>query len=76
MTLQSAISSPAGSIAISVLLGLGLAAMFRRACKGNSCIVIKAPSRADTDKYYYKIDDECFKYKPVATSCSSRPPRK
>ena len=26
---------------ISIILGLGLAALFRRACKGNNCIIVK-----------------------------------
>ena len=58
-----------GSIIISVVLGLGLATVFRRVCKGNHCIVVKSPRSADLAKYYYKIDDDCFKYEPYATQC-------
>ena len=58
-----------GAIAISIILGVGLAALFRTACKDGKCIVINGPPRMETEKYYYKIDDTCFKYTPVASEC-------
>jgi hypothetical protein len=58
-----------GSVIISVILGLGLAALFRRACSGGSCVVIKAPNREDLKKYVYKVDDDCFKYTPYVVAC-------
>lgn len=58
-----------GSIIISVILGLGLAALFRRACHGGSCVVIKAPKREEIQQYYYKIDDDCYKYTPYVVEC-------
>lgn len=61
--------SKIGSILISIILGLGLAALFRSACKDGKCIVIEGPPRQDTDKYYYKFDNSCYKYTPVATEC-------
>jgi len=60
---------PTGQIIISLILGFGLAALFRQACKGNDCILISPPDKNDLKKYYYKIDDDCFKYTPVATQC-------
>ena len=38
------LKTPAGKIAVSILWGLGLACIFRKACKGRDCIVFKAPS--------------------------------
>jgi hypothetical protein len=61
-----------GSVIISLILGLGLAALFRRACTGGSCIVVKAPKREDLQKYYYKVDDNCFKYTPYVVECDSK----
>ncbi len=58
-----------GSIGISILLGLGLAALFRRVCTGDSCVVIKAPKPDDINKYYYKIDANCYKYTPYVVEC-------
>lgn len=68
-TITKALNSDFGSIAISILLGLGLAALFRTACKDGKCIVIDGPPMQDTEKYFYKIDENCFKYTTVATEC-------
>lgn len=58
-----------GSIVISIVLGLGLAALFRRACKSGSCVVIKAPKLEEVQKYFYKVGDDCFKYTPYVVEC-------
>ncbi len=58
-----------GQIIISLILGFGLAALFRQACKGDDCFVVTAPNKSDIKKFYYKIDEDCFKYTPVATQC-------
>tara|TARA_B110000037_G_scaffold171240_1_gene194347 strand:- start:12186 stop:12401 length:216 start_codon:yes stop_codon:yes gene_type:complete len=59
------------SIIISIILGLGLASLFRQVCKGNECIIIKGPSIKEVSKKVYKIDDKCYKYTPKAMPCSS-----
>ena len=59
------------SIIISIILGLGLASLFRQVCKGNECIIIKGPSIKEVSKKVYKIDDKCYKYTPKAIKCSS-----
>jgi hypothetical protein len=69
MNIKSVLSTKAGSIIISIILGLGLAAVFRKACKDNNCIVIKGPKMQEVNKYYYKINQDCFKYTPVAAEC-------
>lgn len=58
-----------GSIIISIILGVGLAALFRKACNDNKCIIIKGPSYKEVDKYYYKVNDVCYKYRPVFQEC-------
>lgn len=69
MMLTDIMNTPQGRILISILLGLGLASIFRKVCSGKSCIVVRGPQLQEVDKYYYKIDDDCFKYTPVATKC-------
>jgi hypothetical protein len=58
-----------GCIILSVILGLGLAALFRQACKGNNCLVVNGPKVSEIQKYYYKLDEDCFKYTPYVTKC-------
>ena len=67
--LSDIMNNPSGRILVSILLGLGLASVFRKVCSGQNCVIIKAPPSKDVNKYYYKIDDECYKYTPYATKC-------
>lgn len=75
MRLSKAMSQPIGSIVISVILGLGLAALFRQVCHGDGCVVIQAPDASDLQRYTYRIggnsakDAECYKYSPHVVPC-------
>lgn len=70
MNIKRLLTTRTGTIIISVILGLGLAALFRRACKDNNCIIVKGPSFKDTKDHVYKVNDECYKYEPVFTECT------
>ena len=69
MMIRDIMSSDGGAIVVSVILGLGLAALFRKACDGPGCLVIHGPNPKDVEKYVYKIKDDCFKYTPYVTPC-------
>lgn len=69
MHITDVMNDRAGSILVSVILGLGLAAVFRRVCKGDRCVVVKSPSMQDLQQYYYKIESECYKYQPYSVAC-------
>lgn len=58
-----------GRVLISVILGLGLAAVFRKVCNGNNCVVVQGPKMSDVNRFFYKIEDHCYKYTPYASSC-------
>ena len=60
--------SDRGSILVSVLLGLGLATMFRQTCK-RDCVVIRAPDLAELRRYTYDMDGTCYRYTPRAVPC-------
>lgn len=59
-----------GKIIMSIILGLGLASLFRTVCNNNNCRVFHAPPLDDFKDKTYKDKDKCFKYEPVATKCS------
>ena len=69
MQVKKVMNSNGGSILISVLLGLGLAAMFRKACSGDGCVVIKSPNLAEVQKHVYKVESDCYKYTPEVIPC-------
>jgi hypothetical protein len=63
-------TSKSGKIIISVLLGLGLSAIFRTVCKGDNCIIFYAPQIETIDDKIFKHDDKCYSYKMVSTTCN------
>lgn len=59
-----------GKIIMSILLGFGLASLFRRVCKGNGCVqFFAAPLEQIKDKIY-KHDKQCVTYTPIQTKCT------
>jgi hypothetical protein len=59
-----------GRIIMSILLGFGLASLFRTICKDKDCLIFHAPPLDEFKDKTYKMDGKCVKYVPVATKCS------
>jgi hypothetical protein len=64
------VSTSTGKIVMSILLGLGLATLFRSVCKGKNCIVFHAPPLDEFKDKIFKSNGKCVKYNQVATKCS------
>ena len=47
MEIKKIINSSQGRIVMSILLGLGLATLFKRACKGNNCVIFEKAADED-----------------------------
>jgi len=58
-----------GKYIISILLGLGLASIFREICKDKECIIYTAPNLNEVENKIYKQDGKCYKYTLVSTTC-------
>jgi hypothetical protein len=69
MFLKNLVVTNWGSVLISVILGLGLAALFQKACKDNNCMIIKGPPYKDIKDKIYIHGGKCIVYKPESTSC-------
>jgi len=65
------LSSPTGKIFMSILWGLGLAALFRRACNGRSCIVYKGPHPSMIHGKVFRHDGKCYKYNTKRANCDT-----
>lgn len=59
-----------GRTIMSILLGFGLATLFRTVCKDNNCIAFHAPPLDDFKDKIYKNKNKCVQYVPVETKCS------
>jgi hypothetical protein len=62
MQIKALLNSPMGKIFISILLGLGLATMFRTVCEGKNCIKFVGPVISEVDGKIYKHGEKCYKY--------------
>jgi len=72
LNLGKFVHTETGKIIMSVLLGFGLASLFRTACKNNDCVKFyAAPLEKITDKIYKNNSGKCVKYSPVASKCDS-----
>jgi hypothetical protein len=60
-----------GKYIISIILGIGLASLFRKSCEGRSCMVFRGPSIDDINKNNYKYGDKCYSFKPHSIKCGS-----
>jgi len=69
MNIKRLLHSSFGKVIIPVLLGLGLATMFRKVCKDRNCVVFKAPSIKNIEKKTYSYNGQCYKYKHKAQTC-------
>ena len=64
--------SESGKKLMSILLGFGLATLFRTVCKGNNCVIFHAPPFDEIKDKIYRNNGKCVKYSPIATKCSSK----
>ena len=62
-------------ILISIIWGLGLSCMFRQACVGRDCIVIKAPHPGRIVGKVFKDPGgkKCYSYIPQSAVCNQNP---
>ena len=69
MKIRKLLYGPYSKYVIAILLGFGLATLFRASCKGNNCVVYKAAPMKKINGKIYKFGDECYTFKPEATQC-------
>lgn len=61
-----------GKIILSIILGVGIASLFRKACSDRKqCIVFKGPKIDEVRKNIYRHDNKCYTFKEKSTKCGS-----
>ena len=71
MNLKRLIYSDVGRIVISILLGLGLATLFRRVCKERDCLVFHAPEINKIKNQVFKFKNKCYKFEEEIEKCDN-----
>lgn len=71
MELRRLINTPVGKIVLSIILGIGLATLFRKVCNDKKCIVFNGPVLSEIDVKTYKHGEKCYKYKATPAKCDN-----
>lgn len=69
MYLRRLIYSEVGKYVMSILLGLGLATLFRRVCNDRSCLVFHAPHINKIKGQIFDFDGKCYTFEEKAERC-------
>ena len=64
------INSERGKIVLSILLGLGLATLFRQSCTSNKCLIFKAPTLDQIKNKVFNYNNKCYKFTEKSVSCN------
>lgn len=69
MKIGELIKTKTGKIIISIILGLGLASLFRKVCKGRECIVFHAAPMNKIKEQIFKFNNKCYVYDENPVPC-------
>jgi len=72
MHLKRLIYGAPGKIFISIILGLGLATLFRKVCKDRDCIVFRAPDIKKIHNQIFKFEGKCYKFSEEIERCDNK----
>lgn len=65
------LKSHMGRVVLSVILGLGLASLFRKVCDDTGCIEFISPKITEVVNNIYKHGGNCYKFEPETINCSN-----
>ena len=72
MYIRRLIYSDFGSIVMSIILGLGLATLFRKVCNDRNCMKFQGPSIDKIKGKILKYENKCYTYNPNITKCDDK----
>lgn len=70
MYISKFVHTDSGRLFMSIILGLGLATIFRASCKGKNCIIYDAPPLNEIKDKTFKINNKCYKFEPSLVKCN------
>ena len=72
MNLTKFVNTETGKHIMSILLGFGLASLFRTVCKGKRCVIYHAPPLEEIKDHTFKYGDKCYKFEMNNTKCDTK----
>ena len=70
--IKKVLYSNVGRIIISIILGIGLASLFRKVCKDRNCMVFKGPQMSELKDQVYNHNNACYEFKEKSIKCGER----
>jgi hypothetical protein len=71
MDLKRLFATETGKVAISIILGLGLASLFRKVCTSKNCIQFEGPILSEFEGKTYKQGEKCYQYNLKHSKCDN-----
>jgi hypothetical protein len=71
---EKLMDTPEFSIMVSMILGFGLAAIFRPLCKGPDCIVLRGPLVSELRGVVYQFGSKCVEFDAKPVECPTPKP--
>jgi len=65
------VKSRQGGVIVSIILGFGLAALFRSVCKDKNCYIYYSAQQSDIEDKVVKEGDKCYSYSIESKQCDS-----
>lgn len=66
------IKTEIGQNVVSIILGIGLASLFRKACQEKRCLKFKAPALSSVKNNTFEHNQKCYKFRERTTTCDSK----
>ena len=70
--LEKFFKSETGTRIFSIMLGLGIAGLFKMSCDSRSCLVFKGPTFDDEDKKKVKYNEKCYQVREKMIPCENK----
>ena len=69
MHLDRILNTEIGRNIVSIILGLGIASLFRKVCTEKNCLHFQGPIMEDIEGKIFKQEDKCFTYSTEHVAC-------
>lgn len=62
LNIKRMLNTELGRFFISVIIGIGLATLFRKSCTDKNCIIFDGPVISEVDGKVFRFGEFCYKY--------------
>lgn len=69
--ISAAMHTKLGQTIVAIILGIGLASLFRKTCSKSDCYDFKAPPTKEILNTAYQYGDGCYEFTTETKKCSS-----